>query len=266
MTRNLVLAVLTGLVGAAFLHIVIVLALPGRSGRDAFSRVVALGETGQSGQGNHQFDEPMGVAVEPGPDGRVFVADCGNQRVQVLNKQGAHVRTIGVTGERGSGNRYQFHRPVGVCVEPGPDGRRLGTHTPPAEAESEGRGATGRKPVVPAGGAPAVDALSRAQLRQAGGWPDRQADRRVRRRPDHRRGRRQDRWRGADGAGRLRPFLQPPQVRRADRPSRDHPDRQLVSWLGQRPTFGRLRLVARRFRVHIGELVRYRVHRTIPRD
>lgn len=47
MTRNLVLAVLTGLVGAAFLHIVIVLALPGWSGRDAFSRVVALGETGQ---------------------------------------------------------------------------------------------------------------------------------------------------------------------------------------------------------------------------
>ena len=60
--------------------------------------------------------------MEPGPDGRVYVADEDNQRVQILDKQGAHVRTIGVTGERGSRNQ-QFHNPRGVCVEPGPDGR-----------------------------------------------------------------------------------------------------------------------------------------------
>lgn len=45
MIRNLLLAVLIGLVGAALLHIIIVMALPSWSGRDAFTRVAALGET-----------------------------------------------------------------------------------------------------------------------------------------------------------------------------------------------------------------------------
>ena len=47
MTRSFLLSVAIGLVGAALLHIVIVLALPGWAGRDAFTRVAALGETGQ---------------------------------------------------------------------------------------------------------------------------------------------------------------------------------------------------------------------------
>jgi Predicted integral membrane protein len=45
--RSLALSVLIGLVGAALLHIVIVLALPRWTGSDAFTRVTALGETGR---------------------------------------------------------------------------------------------------------------------------------------------------------------------------------------------------------------------------
>ena len=45
MMRNLLLAIATGLVGAAVLHIVIVLALPAWTGKDAFSRAQELGET-----------------------------------------------------------------------------------------------------------------------------------------------------------------------------------------------------------------------------
>ena len=59
--------------------------------------------TGQKGQGNGKFSGPRGVCVAPGPEGRVYVADFDNHRVQVLTKDGAYVRTIGVTGEHGEG-------------------------------------------------------------------------------------------------------------------------------------------------------------------
>ncbi|MBW3098649.1 DUF1254 domain-containing protein [Pseudohoeflea sp. DP4N28-3] len=45
--RSLLLALFTGVVGGALLHIIIILALPSWTGSDAFSRVVALGETQQ---------------------------------------------------------------------------------------------------------------------------------------------------------------------------------------------------------------------------
>jgi len=63
MVRNLILSVLTGLVGAALLHIIIVLALPGWAGRDAFSRVVDLGETGQFYSLANE-ENPTGLANE----------------------------------------------------------------------------------------------------------------------------------------------------------------------------------------------------------
>ena len=84
-----------------------------------------FGETGQYGSGNHQFRKPRGVCVDPGPDGHLYVCDSANHRVQVLHKKdGTHVRTIGTTGQKGTGND-QFSCPWGVCVEPGPGGRLL---------------------------------------------------------------------------------------------------------------------------------------------
>ena len=67
--------------------------------------VRTIGVTGEEGgSGNHQLNEPWGVCVEPGPAGRLFVCDVRNHRVQVLTKDGAYVRTIGVTGQEGRGN------------------------------------------------------------------------------------------------------------------------------------------------------------------
>ena len=59
--------------------------------------------------------------MEPGPDGHIFAVDSENHRIQVLTKSGQYVRTIGVTGQKGSGN-HQFGTPNAVAVEPGPDG------------------------------------------------------------------------------------------------------------------------------------------------
>ena len=56
-----------------------------------------------------------------GEGGRVWVADSINNRVQVFNKAGAYVRTIGGNGQ-GNGNN-QFDRPVGAAIEPGEGGR-----------------------------------------------------------------------------------------------------------------------------------------------
>ena len=45
------------------------------------------------------------------------MVDSNNHRVQVLTKDGQHVRTLGRQGN------HQFKSPMGVCVEPGPSGR-----------------------------------------------------------------------------------------------------------------------------------------------
>ena len=65
--------------------------------------VRTLGMTGLGGDGELQFNRPNGVAVEAGEAGLVYVSDCQNCRVQVLTKAGAHVRTLGTTGEVGDG-------------------------------------------------------------------------------------------------------------------------------------------------------------------
>ena len=85
------------------------------------AHVRTIGVTGQRGSGNHQFDTPWGLCVEPGAAGHLYVTDTNNHRVQVFNKAGAYVRTIGVTGQQGTGT-HQLDRPEGVAVEPGPDG------------------------------------------------------------------------------------------------------------------------------------------------
>ncbi len=58
------------------------------------------GSPGNPGDGINQFNQPLSVAV--GPTGMVYVADTGNQRVQVFDSGGVYQSTIGTTGSAGS--------------------------------------------------------------------------------------------------------------------------------------------------------------------
>lgn len=63
------------------------------------------------------LNEPLGVAAAP--DGRIFVVDHGNARIQVFNSMGLPIHTWGTRGS-GSG---QFYDPTDVAVTP--DGHYL---------------------------------------------------------------------------------------------------------------------------------------------
>ena len=76
---------------------------------DAFHLVV--GEFGGLGEEHGQLNSP--VAADYGPEGRLYVLDSGNGRVQVFARGGEHVATIVETGE--------LHMPSGLCI----DGDRL---------------------------------------------------------------------------------------------------------------------------------------------
>jgi hypothetical protein len=61
------------------------------------------------------FNSPEGIGV--GPDGRIYVADTKNHRVQVFSSSRVPLGTIGVTGVAGSDNTH-FNQPYDVAVSP----------------------------------------------------------------------------------------------------------------------------------------------------
>lgn len=66
---------------------------------------------GGRGQGNGQFENPRGVAIDRA--GNIFVADTGNGRIQRFSPTGAFLTAIGT---KGSGHE-QFGEPSGVAVD-----------------------------------------------------------------------------------------------------------------------------------------------------
>ncbi len=65
---------------------------------------------GQGGTGSGQFDAPTGLVVMG--DGRMLVADTGNDRVQVLKEDGSVEQQFGKSGTKTG----QFGHPAGVAV------------------------------------------------------------------------------------------------------------------------------------------------------
>ena len=69
-----------------------------------------LRQWGTSGEGEGQFDEPQGIAVDR--EGNVYVTG-GNDRVQVFTAQG---QFLGQWGHHGKGEG-EFDLPVGIAVD-----------------------------------------------------------------------------------------------------------------------------------------------------
>ncbi|CAJ36504.1 OmpL47-type beta-barrel domain-containing protein [Methanocella arvoryzae] len=78
----------------------------------AITLAASNGTLGSRGNGNYQFNGPFDVEV--GVDGKIYVADHGNNRVQVYSDTGAYLLTVG--SGPGSGDS-QFDRPMSVAVD-----------------------------------------------------------------------------------------------------------------------------------------------------
>ncbi len=83
--------------------------------------ILQIGTVGVPGRAPGQFSYPRAVAVDA--QGRIYVADSGNNRVQVFNPDGSFLRQFGSTckldtreGCTGDG-RGQFNEPWGIAVD-----------------------------------------------------------------------------------------------------------------------------------------------------
>lgn len=70
-----------------------------------------LGRWGDNGYDPGQYDNPAGIAVSR--DGRVYIADTGNNHIQVLSPGGKALRSWGTTGTE----PVQFIQPVALAVD-----------------------------------------------------------------------------------------------------------------------------------------------------
>jgi serine/threonine protein kinase/DNA-binding SARP family transcriptional activator/DNA-binding beta-propeller fold protein YncE len=72
---------------------------------------------GQSGSQRCRFNDPGGIAI--GPQGHVYVADSGNNRVQelVLRRSPPYCTVVRFFGGRQGAGPYELHTPRGVAVD-----------------------------------------------------------------------------------------------------------------------------------------------------
>ena len=68
-------------------------------------------EFGRRGSGHGEFNVPVQAAV--GPDGKLYVLDAGNFRVQVFDADGGYLRSFGASGDTAG----SFARPRGIAVD-----------------------------------------------------------------------------------------------------------------------------------------------------
>ncbi len=63
------------------------------------------------GSGNGQVNNPQGMTIDP--EGHLWVADAGNNRVQELSSTGEYMRQFGSAG----GGHEQFNNPSGIAID-----------------------------------------------------------------------------------------------------------------------------------------------------
>ena len=73
--------------------------------------LVSLLSFGLNGTADGEFASPCGVAVDGG--GNIYVADTGNDRMQIFDSTGMHLLSFGTMGA-GDGN---FDSPVACSVD-----------------------------------------------------------------------------------------------------------------------------------------------------
>jgi sugar lactone lactonase YvrE len=69
---------------------------------------------GDKGTGDYQFNYPYGVAI--GPNGKIFVADTNNHRIEIFNSDLTFYDRIGTTGVSGNDNNH-FSYPVDIDID-----------------------------------------------------------------------------------------------------------------------------------------------------
>jgi DNA-binding beta-propeller fold protein YncE len=70
-------------------------------------------EWGHQGQGNGEFEDPVGIAADP-RNGDLYVTDAGNNRIQEFNDSGQFIAKFGTAGSAAG----QLSDPTGVAVNP----------------------------------------------------------------------------------------------------------------------------------------------------
>lgn len=84
---------------------------PYAEGELEIAPVTVFNPTGVAGSGLGELSAPRNVAL--GPDGRVYVADSGNNRIEVFEADGTPVTTWGTFGAEPG----QFNEPWGIAVD-----------------------------------------------------------------------------------------------------------------------------------------------------
>jgi sugar lactone lactonase YvrE len=88
---------------------------------------------GAFGSGNSQFNSPWGITFDN--NGRVYVTDTGNYRVQIFDAAGNFINTYGA---QGTGNN-QFQSPLGIAYNSDGGGNRTLTISDPQQGELKKR-------------------------------------------------------------------------------------------------------------------------------
>ena len=74
-------------------------------------KLVAQNVIGSAGNGEGQFTEPRGAAVDA--KGNIYIADTGNNRIEIFGPDGTLIRAVGSFG----GGDGQFNEPRGIAVD-----------------------------------------------------------------------------------------------------------------------------------------------------
>jgi hypothetical protein len=83
----------------------------------SLSVIATLGVSGIAGSDGAHFNQPGGVGFDAATD-RIFVADTGNQRIQIFDAASfAYRSTLGITGVAGTDNAH-FNAPTSAAINP----------------------------------------------------------------------------------------------------------------------------------------------------